>query len=126
MYRDRLEELRKEKGLSNKKWAEISGVSLDTITRIIHPENPDKDSPRVNTLQDLCNALGVELWEIFYIGSTSLVALQAEITLLKSERDSLLTDNAVLKGKIDSLKDKIDVLKDDIIDTHKYYNNLKR
>ena len=126
MYRDRLEELRKEKGLSNKKWAEESGVSIDTITRIIHPENPDKDSPRVNTLQDLCNALGVELWEIFYIGSTSLVALQAEIALLKSERDSLLADNAVLKGKIDSLKDKIDSLKDDIIDTHKYYNNLKR
>jgi transcriptional regulator with XRE-family HTH domain len=126
MYRDRLEELRKEKGLSNKKWAEESGVSIDTITRIIHPENPDKDSPRVNTLQDLCNALGVELWEIFYIGSTSLVALQAEITMLKSERDFLLTDNAVLKDKIDSLKDKIDSLKDDIIDTHKYYNNLKR
>lgn len=126
MYRDRLEELRKEKGLSNKKWAEVSGVSIDTITRIIHPENPDKDSPRVNTLEDLCKALGVELWEIFYIGSTSLVALQAEITLLKSERDSLLTDNAVLKDKIDSLKDKIDSLKDDIIDTHKYYNNLKR
>ncbi|MBO7250848.1 MAG: helix-turn-helix transcriptional regulator [Clostridia bacterium] len=126
MYRDRLEELRKEKGLSNKKWAEESGVSIDTITRIIHPENPDKDSPRVNTLEDLCKALGVELWEIFYIGSTSLVALQAEIALLKSERDSLLADNAVLKGKIDSLKDKIDSLKDDIIDTHKYYNNLKR
>lgn len=126
MYRDRLEELRKEKGLSNKKWAEESGVSIDTITRIIHPENPDKDSPRVNTLEDLCKALGVELWEIFYIGSTSLVALQAEITMLKSERDFLLTDNAVLKDKIDSLKDKIDSLKDDIIDTHKYYNNLKR
>lgn len=125
MYRDRLEELRKEKGLSNKKWSEESGVSLDTITRIIHPENPQKDSPRVNTLEDLCEVLGVELWEIFYIGSTSLVALQAEINLLKTERDSLLAENAVLKDKIDSLKNKIDTLKDDLIDTHNYYNKLK-
>ena len=125
MYRDRLEELRKEKGISNKKWSEESGVSLDTITRIIHPENPEKDSPRVNTLEDLCEVLGVELWEIFYIGSTSLVALQAEINLIKAERDSLLAENAVLKDKIDSLKDKVDILKDDLIATHNYYNKLK-
>lgn len=125
MYRCRLEELRKEKGLSYKKWAELSGVSVDTIDRIIHPENPEKDSPRVNTLNSLCEALGVELWEIFYIGSTSLVALQAEINLLKTERDSLLAENAILKDKIETLRDKVDVLKDDIIATHKYYNNLK-
>lgn len=125
MYRDRLEELRKEKGLSNKKWSEESGVSLDTISRIIHPENPEKDSPRVNTLEDLCDVLGVELWEIFYVGNTSLVALQAEINLLKSERDSLLAENAVLKEKNDTLRDKVDALKDDLIDAHKYYNKIK-
>jgi transcriptional regulator with XRE-family HTH domain len=62
MYRCRLEELRKEKGLTNKKWSEESGVSVDTIARIIHPENPEKDSPRINTLEDLCKPLGVELW----------------------------------------------------------------
>ena len=124
MYRDRLEELRKEKGLSNKKWSEESGVSLDTISRIIRPENPEKDSPRVNTLEDLCEVLGVELWEIFYVGNTSLVALQAEINLLKSERDSLLAENAVLKEKNDTLRDKVDALKDDIIATHNYYNKI--
>ena len=67
MYRDRLEELRKEKNITNKKWSEESGVSIDTINRIIHPENPGKDSPRVNTLEDLCKPLGVEVWEIFYL-----------------------------------------------------------
>ena len=54
MYRNRLEELRKERNITNKKWAEESGVSIDTINRIIRPENPEKDSPRVNTLEDLC------------------------------------------------------------------------
>ena len=125
MYRCRLEELRKEKGLSYKKWSEESGVSVDTLDRIVHPENPDKDSPKVNTLEDVCKPLGVEVWEIFYLGDRSFVSLQAEIAVLKAERDALVAENAVLKDKIDSLKDKVDSLKDDIIATHNYYNKIK-
>lgn len=120
MYRDRLEEIRKEKGISNKKWSEESGVSIDTISRIVHPENPDKDSPRVNTLEDLCEALGVELWEIFYMGDHSFVALQAKLATLEAERDALLAENAVLKDRVNSLEDKIDTLKDDLIDMLKH------
>lgn len=121
MYRNRLEELRKEKNITNKKWSEESGVSIDTIARIIHPENPDKDSPRVNTLEDLCKPLGVELWEIFYMGDRSFVSLQAELIALKAERDALLIDNGALKDKVETLRDKVDALKDEIIDVHNYY-----
>ena len=121
MYRDRLEELRKEKGLSTKKWSEISGVSVDTINRIRNPENPDKDSPRITTLEELCRQLGVEVWEIFYIGEHSFVALQAELVSLREERDKLLAENAVQNATIDELKKKVDSLKDQIIDTHNYY-----
>ena len=120
MYRDRLEEIRKEKGISNKKWSEESGVSIDTISRIVHPENPDKDSPRVNTLEDLCEALGIELWEIFYMGDHSLVSLQAKIATLEAERDALVAENAVLKDRVDSLVNKVDSLKDDLIDVLKH------
>lgn len=126
MYRDRLDEIRKEKGLSNKKWSEESGVSLDTIGRIVHPENPEKDSPRVNTLEDLCEVLGVELWEIFYSGNTSIVVLQGEINALKAERDALVVENAILKDKVETLRNKVDTLKDDLIDTHNYYNKIKQ
>lgn len=125
MYRDKIEEFRKAKGISNKKLSEQSGVSLDTIGRIIHPENPEKDSPRVNTLEDICEALGVELWEIFYIGDRSFVDLQAELTALKTEHDALIAENAVLKAKVETLRDKVDNLKDDIIATHNYYNKIK-
>lgn len=125
MYRDRLEELRKEKGFSNKKWSEESGVSIDTIARITHPENPDKDSPKVNTLEDLCRPLGVELWEIFYLGDRSFVSLQAEIATLKAERDNIAAENAILRDRVDTLKDKVDTLKDEIIATHNYYIKLK-
>lgn len=122
MYRDRLEEIRKEKGLTYKRWAEESGVSIDAIMRLIHPENPEKDSLRVNTLADLCRPLGVELWEIFYIGDRSLVALQAEINDLKNERDNLIAKNGALTAKVDTLRNKVDTLKDEIIDLHNYYN----
>lgn len=125
MYRDRLGEIIKEKAIPLKELSELSGVSVDTIKRIIKPENPLKDSPKVNTLEDLCKVLGVEIWEIFYLGDRSFVSLQAEIATLKSERDSLVAENAVLKDKVESLRDKVDSLKDDLIDTHNYYNKRR-
>ena len=122
----------KKQNLSYKKWSEESGVSVDTIDRIIHPENPEKDSPRVNTLESLCKVLGVELWELFYTGNKSLVVLQAEIHSLKAERDALLEENGALKNqvdtlsaKVDSLRDKNDALKDQLIETHNYYIKQK-
>ncbi len=126
MYRDRLEEIRDEKGITYKKWSEESGVSIDTINRIIHPDNPDKDSPRVDTLDKLCKPLGIELWEIFYMGDRSFVSLQAEILSLKAERDTLLEENGALKNKVETLRDKVDSLKDEIIDTHNYYIKRKQ
>ena len=125
MYRDKLEEIRKEKHITHKTWSEESGVSIDTISRIIHPQNPEKDSPRVNTLEDLCKVLGVELWEIFYMGDKSLVDLQAEIITLKFERDELIAENGALKDKVESLRDKVDLLKDEIINTHNHYIKIQ-
>ena len=125
MYREKLDEIRREKKFTNKRWSEESGVSIDTISRIIHPDNPDKDSPKVNTLEELCKPLGIELWEIFYMGDKSLVSLQAEVSTLRSERDNLLIENGALKDKVETLRDKVDMLKDEIIALHNYYNKLK-
>lgn len=124
MYRDRLVEIIKEKQFTVKRLSEESGVSIDTISRITHPENPEKDSPRVNTLEDLCKALGIELWEIFYLGDRSFISLQAEMLGLKNERDNAIMDNAVLKDKIEELRNKVDELKDELIAVHKYYMKL--
>lgn len=125
MYREKLDEIRREKKITHKKWSEESGVSIDTISRIIHPDNPDKDSPKVNTLEDLCKPLNIELWEIFYIGDKSLVSLQAEVNTLRAERDNLLIENGALKDKVETLRDKIDMLTDEIIALINYCNKLK-
>lgn len=128
MYREKLEEIRKEKKIPLKTLAEESGVSTDTISNIIRPQTPTKDSPRVNTLERLCEVLGVELWELFFTGNASLVSLQAEIDALKAEidalkaeRDALIAENGALKSRVETLRDKVDLLKDEIIATHNYY-----
>jgi transcriptional regulator with XRE-family HTH domain len=121
MYRDKLDEIRKEKGFSNKRWAEESGVSIDTLDRIVHPENPEKDSPRVNTLERVCQPLGVELWELFFVGDRSFVAAQAELAAIRAERDALAAENAVLKNEVSTLSIKVDTLKDELIDAQRCY-----
>ena len=121
MYRDRLLELKKKKGITTKEWSEISGVSVDTIKRITSAEHIDKESPRVNTLDDLCKALGVDLWEIFYTGDESFFSLVDELTRVRAERDNAIAENALLKEKVDALRDKVDSLKDEVISIHNYY-----
>lgn len=121
MWRNRLLEIKNQKGISTKQWSEESGVSIDTINRIKHLDPIEKDSPRVHTLEELCKPLGVELWEIFYMGDKSLVSLQAEIEALKAERDTLIAENGALKAKEELLRTKVDCLQEEIIATHNYY-----
>ena len=124
MYRERLEEIRRERGLTKKRWAEESGVSLDAIDSILHPDNPDKCSPRVNTLEDLCRPLGIELWEIFYVGEKSLVAMQSELVLLREERDKLIADKAVLDARVKELDALVYELKDELLDIYRSKNKI--
>lgn len=121
MWRDRLIEIKKEKGISTKMISEMSGVSIETVNRIFKSNNIKTEAPRIDTIIDVCKALEVEVWEIFYMGDKSLVTLSAEIAALKAERDVLLAENAVQKNKIDTLKEKIDTLKDEVITVQNYY-----
>lgn len=128
MWRDRLNEIKKEKGITTKMMSEKSGLPAETITRVLNPKHSKTEYPRLDTLSDICNALGVELWEVFFTGEKSLVLQQAEITSLKSERDALIAENSALKDKVEVLRDKVDSLKDEIIAVHNYYikhNNKK-
>lgn len=125
MWRERLIEIKKEKGISTKMISEMSGVSIETVNRIFKSNNIKTEAPRIDTIIDVCKALEVEVWEIFYIGDKSFVSLTAEIAALRVERDVLLAENAVQKNKIDTLKDKVETLKDDMLAVHNYYIKQK-
>ena len=124
MWRDKLIEIRKAKAMSNKMLADAAKVSQDTITRMFNTSVTIKEGPGIETIVAVCNALGVEVWEIFFTGDKSFVGLQAEYTTLKDERDSLVAENAVLQSENDRLRTKVDTLKDEIINTHNNYHRL--
>lgn len=104
--------------------ADASGISQDTVSRMFNTSVTIKEGPGIETIIAVCNALGVEVWEIFYTGDKSFVGLQAEYTTLKDERDFLVAENAVLKSENERLHTKVDILKDEIIDTHKSYHKI--
>ena len=122
MYRDKLEEIRKAKGISYKQWDELSGVSSDTLCRIIHPDNLEKDSPRVNTLEKAIAPLGIELWELFFTGDQSFVVAQRELAELHAEKERLIAENAVLTEKVYSLRERNEALKDELLELYKHHH----
>jgi UDP-N-acetyl-D-mannosaminuronic acid transferase (WecB/TagA/CpsF family) len=126
MWRDKLIEARKIKAptMSNKALSDKSGVSVDTIGRLFNPAIPIKEGPGIETVDAVCNAIGIEIWEIFYTGDKSFVGLQAEFAALKDERDALVADNAVLQSEVNRLLTKVDTLKDEIINTHNNYHRI--
>lgn len=126
MWRDNLIEARKIKAptMSNKALSDKSGVSVDTIGRLFNPAITIKEGPCIETVDAVCNAIGIEMWEIFYTGDKSFVGLQAEVAALKDERDTLVADNAVLQSEVNRLHTKVDSLKDEIINTHNNYHRI--
>ena len=102
MWRDRLIEIKKEKGMHTNVLAERSGISEETINRII---NGKTDGANINTLTDLCNALGIELWELFYPHDAKSIFFQAENEALKTEIAALISENVSLKSRNEELRD---------------------
>ena len=125
MWRDKFIEIKKAKGISTKSLSDSTGISVDTIKRILNTEYQPKEGPRVDTIATLCQALGVEVWEVFFVGDKSFIDMQAELAALKSERDSLVADNAVLRNQVEELHKKVEDLKDELLDTHRYYIKIK-
>lgn len=126
MWRDKLIEARKTKAptMSNKMLSDISGVSVDTISRIFNPAIPIKEGPGIETVAAICNAIGIETWEIFYTGDKSFIGIQVEYNTLKEAHDTLFAENAVLQSEVDRLRIKVDTLKDEIISTHNNYHKI--
>ena len=115
MNRDKFIELRKARGLTHRQLADLSGVSVDTIARIERPEHPEKDSPRLITLEQICPYLGIEVWELLFPGDRATAEMIKELAEIRSERDAL-------KRQVDDLRTRNDSLKDDLLCLFKHHH----
>lgn len=104
MWRDRIVETRKAKGITVKMMAERtpSNISAETITRIL---NEKTDDPRISTVLALGESVGLEAWELFVdaavlVAYQSFLNLQAEVDGLKAEKEALAAENEALKSDI--------------------------
>lgn len=141
MWLENLKALKKEKGMSSKRIADLTSLPERTVARIF---SGDTDSPYVDTLHRIVTVLGGSLDDILadtkaVVGDQNLVEVKETATAAEAERDQVAAENealkaqvaelekqnAVLLDRVETLRDKVDALKDEIIETHKYYNMRK-
>lgn len=133
MWRERIIETKKAKGISTKMMAEKSRMPAETITRIL---NSKTEFPRIDTVLDLGESVGLSPWELFaeptdVANYQNFWALQEEVNVLKADMEVFSNENAALKSKIAELKTYNERLllelkhKEEIIAIHNYYNKLK-
>ena len=136
MWLDNLKELKKKTGMSSKQIAEKTNMSERTISRIF---SGDTDAPRMDTLRDIVYALGGSMDDLlaetdFRLPTPQIETLKKEIESLLSTIEEMSANEARLKAEITILKEKNaalvsenDVLRlkleyeDRIIALHNYY-----
>lgn len=103
MWRERIIETRKAKGITIKIMSERtkSNIPAETITRILNEKTGD---PRISTLLELSESVGLKAWELFaepadLIAYQSFLSLQTEVETLKAEKEALVAENEALKNK---------------------------
>lgn len=140
MWRDKIIEAKKAKNITTKMMSEKIRLPEQTITRILSGKT---GTPRIDTVLDLGESVGLSPWELFSETTSVLVdkplvmlqeeldqanaaltALQAEFALLSEEATDLKLKNVTLQAEIDLLRMKLEH-KEEIIALHNYYNSVK-
>jgi transcriptional regulator with XRE-family HTH domain len=133
MWREKLVEIKKSKGIKTRQIAELSGVSEKTVARILSGET---DRPYMDNLHDIAKVLEISLDDLFAESRTAQLSsenltnaldkveqLSAELELVRAENTILKDESIVLKAKVELLEMQIKH-KDEIIALHNYYNKL--
>ena len=132
MWLENLIELKKKSGMSSKQIAEGTFMPERTVSRIFHRETPN---PSITTLIPIINFLGGSFDEIFadtkaVVCDHNIVTLQEHIDTVSAERDLIITENAILKEKVNALTAENELLKreilhkEELLALHNYYNKL--
>ena len=134
-WRVKLREIRAAKNLTNEKIAARTGIlSADTVGNVF---NGESRFPRMDTIQLILDALGVEWHDVFgktdaFIGGSSMKELQQRFDIVSKDRDDLIIiledekkKNAELSARIVELENKVKMLeltvelKDEVITAYK-------
>ena len=120
MWRERIIEAKKAKGISTKTMSERTmHIPERTIIRLL---NGETDNPYVDTVLEVGASVGLTPQEIFsetnlVLGDKDLSTLQSELEMVKAERDLLVTQNTILNDKVVNLEKELELQKKDL--THK-------
>lgn len=112
MWRDRILEAKKAKGITTKSMADFTGMTEKTVGRMLKGETRE---PYVGNVIMLGASVGLSPLEIFaetglVVGSQDLAAAQAEAESLTAELAELTLEVARLKGENAALVAKNDLL----------------
>ena len=105
MWRDRILEAKKEKGISTKNMAEYAQLSEKTVKRILTDEG---HAPYIDNVILLGAAVGLSPREIF--SETGLIVGDQAIAVLQAEVDRLAAAVADLNASAEGLKSQISAL----------------
>jgi transcriptional regulator with XRE-family HTH domain len=142
MWRERIIEAKKAQGISPKTMSERTGGHLPekTIIRIL---NGGTEFPRIDTILELGQSVGLSAYEIFaetnsVISDLDMGRLQVQLEAQQADKEAIIEELEDLQEEIALLRDKVltlsaenDILKlklehkEEIIAIHNYYNKIK-
>ena len=130
MWRERIIEAKKAKGISTKTMSELTmHIPERTIIRLL---NGETDNPYVDTVLEVGASVGLSPQEIFsesnlVLGDKDLSTLQAELEIVKADRDLIIVENDMLKKKSEALTTELELLKkelahkEELLALHNFY-----
>lgn len=113
MWRDRILEAKKEKGITSKSIAEYAHLTEKTVKRILTDKT---QAPYVDTVIAIGAAVGLSPREIFsetglVVGDKDLAVLEAEAGRLTNEITELIAESERLKSQVSALTVENDLLR---------------
>jgi transcriptional regulator with XRE-family HTH domain len=112
MWRDRILEAKKEKGIKTKEMADFVRMPEKTVSRILSGKT---QAPYVDTVIALGQSVGLTPVEIFsetglVVGNQDLAILQTEVERFTAELTALIADSEQLKSQVSALTVENDLL----------------
>lgn len=111
---EKLNELKKKRGLTNLQLSQMTGITISTIDKITSGNNTN---PKLRTIEALCKALGCTLNDLVYDIEHSNEQKNAHIVIDESDKQKLLHNYEKLN---DTGKEKLLEYAEDLVFSGRY------